>query len=217
MHDATTPRPLASITKLASAAAFFDHAELAATTSLTWSDLNTYGEAGRLQYGDVLTHHQLLFPLLMESSNDAAAAMERIDTELIAQMEALAAEAGAAVTFADASGLSTENRASAEALAVLGRHLFAHYPHLIDISRREEHLLTEDRAWVNNNPFISDPRYRGGKHGYLPEAGRTALAFFEEELAGETFLIGYVVLGSGPLPESVGALREYLSTHAELR
>jgi hypothetical protein len=62
---------------------------------------------------------------------------------------------------------------------------------------------------MNNNPFIADATYKGGKHGFTYSANRTAVSFFEEILAsGNTRTIGYVLLGSDDLRSDMELLRQ---------
>lgn len=213
-YKASTSLPIASITKLVSAAAFYSEGDLTATTSLTWGDLEGYGDAGRLSYGEVYAHHELLFPLLLESSNDAARTMARAGDSLLAASEALLEEVGVEGVIVDASGISLQNKASARAVGQLARHIYYTTPHIFDITILVSYYM-RDTGWLNNNPFILDPSYRGGKHGYLPAAGRTTVSFFSEALpGGDEQLLGYVLLGSNDLALDMEILREYVLTAA---
>ncbi len=111
------------------------------------------------------------------------------------------------VAFGDASGLSDENKANAYDLAQLARHIRNDFPHVLDITQLPQYIGTHT-GWVNNNPFITDPAYRGGKHGFTYSANRTAVAFFDETLAGGAVrTIGYVLLGSDDLQADMALLR----------
>jgi D-alanyl-D-alanine endopeptidase (penicillin-binding protein 7) len=165
----------------------------------------------------VYTSYELLFPLLLESSNDAAAALERAGTgDLVALMNQSVRAAGArATTFADASGLSSLNVSSAAELATLTQALYSTEPHLFDITRLNQRL-GEYVGWTNNSP-VRDPRYLGGKHGYTEAAGRTLVALFNESLVGgEERVLGYVLLGSADLAADVASLRQYVSESVRL-
>lgn len=208
--DSTTQYPIASLTKLATAAVFLENADLEATTTILWSDVNTEGDAGRLHAYETYGYRELLYPLLLDSSNDAAAVMARVEPELLARMNAYATSTLglASVAFADTSGLSEENKANAYDMAQLARHIRTTYPHVFDISQLSQ-ALGEHTGWMNNNPFIADDTYRGGKHGYTYAANRTVVSFFEETLAsGNTRIIGYVLLGSDDLKVDMALLRQ---------
>jgi len=210
-------RPIASITKLFSAASVLAQGKLTATTSVTWSDLATEGESGKLEPFDIYSNRDLLWPLLLESSNDAAAALARSNPELLKAMNNHASELGLRDTaFADASGLSADNISTARELAVLSLSLYQQQPHLFDITQLPQYIGSQT-GWVNNSPFIGEPNYRGGKHGFTYEANRTAVAFFEEELnSGQTQLFGYVLLGSEDLVSDMQILRHHITQNARL-
>lgn len=205
------PLPIASVTKLAAAAAWNELVPLSGSTSITWSDLNAEGRAGRFSFGETYTYHDLLFPLLLESSNDAAAVMEReTEGDILERMNGYASDLALPHTaFADASGLSDRNVSTAKELALLSTFLKQRHTHVFDITGLNQYIL-EQNGWPNNNPFISDERYVAGKHGFTYEANRTAVAFFRETFATEDRIIGYVVLGSDDLLEDVGTLRDFV-------
>lgn len=207
--NASEALPIASITKLATAAAFYGGADLSATTTITWADVNTYGDAGRIHAYEEYVNRELLFPLLLESSNDAASAMLRVYPELLLQMNTYARSLGLSDThFSDPSGLSEQNVSTAYELSVLARDVFMHHSHIIDITRLNQYIGTHT-GWLNNNPLIAKQGYFGGKHGFTEAANRTTVAFFEEELAsGHGRLIGYIILGSESVSGDVDLLRE---------
>lgn len=207
-HNSTDVLPIASVTKLATAAAFLETADLAASTTIAWSDVAAEGRAGKLEYGQEYVSRELLYPLLIESSNDAAEAMTRIDPELLDAMNAYARLLNLPETsFGDASGLSSDNVSTAYELFVLTRALHQEHPHVFDITQVPQYI-GRHTGWVNNNPFAQEPAYKGGKHGFTNAANRTAVALFEEEVpeAG-TLTIGYVILGSDDLVSDMEQLR----------
>lgn len=207
-HNVTEELPIASITKLFTAAVVLESEKLEATTTITWSDVAAEGRAGKLEAYEVYSQRELLWPLLLESSNDAAAVLERVDPDVIEKMNELVVANNASKTrFADASGLSDKNISTADELASLARNLYLQHPHLFDVTQLPQYVGTQT-GWVNNSPFIDEDDYRGGKHGFTYEANRTAVALFEEEIAsGGTRLIGYVLLGSEDLDEDIALLR----------
>ena len=201
--------PIASITKLVTAGVFYENTDLNATTTILWNDLNTEGAAGRLHFAEEYSHHELLFPLLLESSNDAASTMLRVDPDLLMRMGERVASLGLTHTrFADPSGLSSENVSTAYELSVLMRDLYGKQPHIYDITRLSQYIGTHT-GWLNNNPFAHEEGYVGGKHGFTFEANKTGVSFFNEVLENGTVrTIGYVVLGSDDLKQDVAVLRQ---------
>ncbi len=216
--DEETPRPIASVTKLIASTVFFTGAPLGQPVTINATDVATEGESGRLVAGDTYLARELIFPALLESSNDAAAVQARVyPGDMLAAMQALADRAEASdVSFADTSGLSSGNKASAHSLAKILTLIAAEQPHLFDITRLTKYVHT-NTTWLNNNPLAILPGYRGGKHGYTNEAGRTAVAIFTDVIAtGEPRQIGYVLLGSDDLKSDIAALRPYVSAATRL-
>lgn len=213
-YNADDPLPIASVTKLATAARFLEEGNIDATTTIAWSDVITDGRAGKLSAGEVYTNHELLFPLLLESSNDAASTLERVDAALLERMNSYAEELSLdSTSFKDGSGLSDQNVSTARDLLVLSRHIFITEPHIFDVTRVKEYY-SEDNGWINNNPFVDDPSYRGGKHGFTYEANRTVVAFFDELInGGSVRTLGYILLGSDDLEGDMSALRQHVREH----
>ena len=116
--------------------------------------------------------------------------------------------------FADASGLSPDNTASARDLMYFSRAVGEKYPFVYDISELPQYIGSYT-GWLNNNPVFNTDSYRGGKHGYTPEAGRTLVAQFSEHFAAGDRTLGYIILGSNNLPTDVATLREYTATSVQ--
>jgi serine-type D-Ala-D-Ala endopeptidase (penicillin-binding protein 7) len=189
--------PIASVTKLLTASMVYEQSDVSATTTITWADVNTYGDAGKLYPYTEYSVRELTYPLLLESSNDAAAALSRVDTTLIERMNQKVSDLGLVSTaFADASGLSPNDVSSASELAKLASELFKTHQHVFNITQLDQFVGTHT-GWRNNNPLSHADGYKGGKHGYTVEAGKTAVAFFDEVVAtGQTRTVGYIVLQS---------------------
>lgn len=206
--DATEVLPIASVTKLLTASLFSDTLDLQATTSITWSDVNTDGDAGRLHPYEEYSYRELMYPLLLESSNDAASAVLRVSPGLLEQMQQYVQALGMTQTaFADTSGLSDKNVSTAYELFLLTEALYKEYPHIFDITRLKQFVGTHT-GWLNNNPLVLEEGYKGGKHGFTYEANRTDVSFFEEPLtSGQTRTIGYIILGSDNIKSDIDMLR----------
>ena len=70
-----TPRPIASLTKLVSAAVVMDTVSLSDNVTVSKEAIQNEGSQGDLHEGEILTVHDLLAAALIESSNDAAYAL----------------------------------------------------------------------------------------------------------------------------------------------
>lgn len=204
-HNADESLPIASVTKLFTAAAVLETDKVDEVLTVTQEDVATEGRAGKLVAGEKYQLRELLFPLLLESSNDAAAAFERT----------LGAIPFAGINLADASGLSANNRASVVELAGEVRKVYLTAPQVFDVTRLKQHI-GEHTGWVNNSPVRDLPGYRGGKHGYTVAANRTLAAIFAEPSLGDREL-GYIILGSDDIRADAEVLRSVVedSVHME--
>lgn len=206
-QDTEEIRPIASLTKL-----FTAHAALASgkendVVTILWSDVLTEGRAGKLSYGDRYTIHELLFPLLIESSNDAGVAIGRtLSSEFLKTNETLINDLGLRHTMiVDAPGLSSGDVSTVEDLAHFYSYLTKAYPHILDITSLPVYV-GEKTGWVNTSPALAYPEYRNGKQGFTPEAGDTFIGAFL--INGKE--IGLVLLGSSNLEADLKAAIEYL-------
>ena len=212
-YNADAVYPIASVTKLFTAAAILEEFNPNSTTTITLGDLSAEGEAGDLKPRQVYSYRELLFPLLLESSNDAALALEHATKgQLTNALVTVAKKYGADhAHFVDASGLSVHNTATARDLMSFSRAVGEKYPFVYDISELPQYIGSYT-GWLNNNPVFNTDSYRGGKHGYTPEAGRTLVAQFSEYFAAGDRTIGYIILGSDNLAPDVAALRSFVAT-----
>lgn len=204
-------RPTASVVKLVVAAAALRSGLLEATTTITSSDVAAPEDFGKLTVGEVYTLRELLFPYLMESSNDAGAVIERTWGEelspIIAEVLA-AAGVSHSITAADFNGLRHETTATPAALARLTKSLVKITPTVFDITTLPQYL--GHQPLVNNSPFIGASDYEGGKHGYTPEAGKTAVVRFRTTYPdGERTLIA-VLLGAEDSKIALEAMKTVL-------
>lgn len=205
-----TVRSVASVTKLLTAAALVQSQDLEQVGVIEVSDVAAEGRAGKLAVGDMYTYREVLFPLLLESSNDAASFLEReTNGAVVEAMNTLAASIGMSQShFTDASGLADQNQSTATDLKVLLTYLTTSAPYVLDITTLPQHIGTYT-GWVNNSP-VRDSTYQGGKHGYTVAANRTLAALFEETFASESRTLGYVILGSADLAKDTALLRMFV-------
>ena len=183
-------RPIASLTKLATALAIMENAKLDDVYKVSKKAVEAHGEMGNLRVGEELTVKNLLYALLVESSNDAATALAenisaqggsaqggRVVKNLVGLMNQKARELGLVNTFfSDPSGLDPQNYSSAWDLNRLMQEV-AKYPELQEIMQtasidllsvdgRFNHHLTSTNQLLGRFPEII-----GGKTGYTEEAG----------------------------------------------
>jgi D-alanyl-D-alanine carboxypeptidase len=195
--------PIASVTKLVTAAAVYE-------SSRTHS-LKLTAEIPHLD--QTVSVYDLLFALLLTSSNTAGEALAKADPTLVttAMPQVLAqAAVTASMRLVDTTGLSDDNQASANALALFTKYLWQKKPQVLDMTVLPQYVAAHDR-FVNNNPVAGNGGYRGGKHGYTPAANRTLTAIYDEETSLGRRPIIYVVLGSDSLVSDVSLLRQSIA------
>jgi D-alanyl-D-alanine carboxypeptidase len=211
-HGEKNILPIASVTKLFTAASVLQNLNIDATTTVTQSDIDTEGDSGRLKIDEIYSVHELLFPLLLASSNDSAEALERYSGHILTKdLNAWALDTGANDTiFYDTSGLSSANVSTALDLQKLLARVYFTSPHILDISRLPQYV-GKDNGWRNNNPVFMNTGYRGGKHGYTTAAGKTLVAVFTEEVIGVQGTYGYILLNSDNLSSDLETLRTFIT------
>lgn len=178
------PFPIASVSKLMTALIVLQNQKLDQKITIAQSALLKDGEAGNLLPGDIFTAQDLLYPMLIESSNDAAEALARLlgRQKFVSMMNAKAQELGLANTrFVNPTGLDqgtmleSNNRASAQDVALLTAFLLRQYPELFDILSQKEFRLnrldgTFHHDIVNTNELLEynewPDRVVGGKTGF---------------------------------------------------
>lgn len=206
--------PIASITKMMTALVAYTQIPPDTEVTVSKRALETEGWRGNLTAGETLKVHDLLYPLLLESSNDAAEVIaESIGRDaFMNEMNRKARQIGMKNTFFDdPSGLSADNTATAEDLFTLLKHIQNNYPQILDITLADEH---EDSGheWHNLNRMKSaEVTFTGGKTGYTSAAKRTGLAVFTLPLSGgEERKMGVVILGSDNREGDIDKIISYM-------
>lgn len=196
--------PIASISKLVAALVAIHYMQPTQKITITQSMLDAYGDAGHLALGETYTLHELMYPLLLESSNDAAEAIAQsfgYDSFII-HMNAYVQELGMSSTaFKDASGLNPGNVSNAQDLLILAKYLYSSEMPFLDLSRQPYFGVastTEHSAhlWKSINPFPYDPHFMGGKTGRTNEAKESMLSLFKYEKDEVTYPVAVIVLRS---------------------
>lgn len=201
-------RPIASLTKLFTAVAVMESDKRYEGFSIAFSDVSTEGRAGKLVYGEWMTPYELLFPLLIESSNDAGEAIRRklgdAYTESIASTTSNLSLAGTHLN--DASGLSPGDVSTVRDLSAFYTYLKKRHPHIIDITQLTMYVSSRT-GYINNNPARSLKNFTGGKNGYTPEAQRTFVGTFV--LEDSKTEVGIILLGSSDILKDIQTLLSF--------
>jgi len=192
--------PIASLTKLVTAEV--SRRLMASTTRIviTGAILAAYGSNGHLRLGETISAGELLYPLLLVSSNDAAEALAQGygRKDFIRAMNDWVRSIGAYHTdFYDPSGLSHYTISTARDQTMILEWIYKNDPALIDILRSRS-ATVRLHTWTNSTHFLNLSDYAGGKDGFIPEAGETAASLFYADTANASSSPRYliVVLGS---------------------
>jgi D-alanyl-D-alanine carboxypeptidase len=207
--------PLASVTKLMTAHVALSAYDLKEKMVVSEKAVSTEGSSGRMVAGESMSVRDLLFPLLLESSNDAAEAIAESGSRslFVGRMNAEAERLGMKDTvFKDASGIDAENITTARDIASLLTYIFIHERYLLDITTLTQYVGVY-RGWLNNNPVVGAEGYQGGKHGYTDEAGRTFAGLFMQDFKDSPARsVGIVLLGSDQIVRDIEILRTFIET-----
>ena len=198
-------QPIASVSKLFTATAVMQSPHKDDVFAVTEADVLTEGRSGKLVTGIQTTPYQLLFPLLIESSNDAGTAIKRkLATEFDTTVQDLISSLDLKNTHVgEPTGLSAANTSSVADLAKFYAYIKEKYPHILDIT--ELYTYVDDRTgYSNSNPARKLENFTGGKQGYTDEAGSTFVGSFY--LAGSSHEVGIVILGSTQLFADIQSL-----------
>ncbi len=173
--------PIASITKLVTAVVAQKLMRANDTITVDAISLKTYGNEAKFREGEKFKLKELLYPLLMVSSNDAAEALARRygRSKFIAEMNTFVNNIGAYRTyFADPSGLSPKNVSTSNDIAIIVKWIVKNNPEIFDITLEKTKTIRV-HTWVNPTRLLNLDSYAGGKKGYTTEANRTSVALFK--------------------------------------
>jgi serine-type D-Ala-D-Ala carboxypeptidase (penicillin-binding protein 5/6) len=211
-QDAEKKLAIASLTKLMGALVVVRNIPLDSVVTITRQAVQEEENFGLLSEGDRFVAHDLLYPLLMESSNDASAAfaLELGMTNFVRFMNDEAHFLGLNNTFfTNHAGLDPDiqgdaiNYSTANDIFLLTEHLKTFYPSVFEILGLPEHpLYTTDGTFhhtmKNTNELLSangwPAKVLGGKTGWTPQA-QGALVLVLESPKKKGYLVN-VVLGS---------------------
>lgn len=189
--------PIASLTKLATAVVARNLIDADERITVGPKIMAIYGNTAGFRAGETFKASDLMYPLLMVSSNDAAEAFALAygRPQFIKAMNEWAQSIGAYRTyFADASGLSPDNVSTANDLAVMLDWIRLHDPAILEMTLLKSKTL-RTHTWVNPTHFLNWSYYIGGKNGYTTEANRTSASLFA--LGKNKNVYAVIVLGSG--------------------
>ncbi len=213
-READTVRPIASITKLMTALVSSDTLNQYRLITLSPHAFTVpYAETGGLEPHEEISIRELMYPILLTSSNSAAHAVAEYAgyEQFITSMNTRAQEIGMSSTrFADPSGISSANISTAQDVYTLVRYLYQERRDILNMTRIPVKETLYHR-WENNNKFVHLETYLGGKTGQTTAALQTLVSVFNIKLTEfENRPIVIVVMKSTQREQDVLALHDYL-------
>jgi D-alanyl-D-alanine carboxypeptidase len=197
-HNSETLVPIASLTKLVTAAVARKLIDPGEHIAISRDIINIFGNTGQFKSGEVFRAEDIYYPLLMVSSNDAAEALAQDygRKQFIEAMNNFTQSIGAYGTyFVDPSGLSPLNKSTAKDITIIMNWIRTNDPHIIDITTTKSKTIGS-HVWDNPTHFLNWSNYLGGKNGYIPESNRTGAALFRLGAGSLKDVYAIVVLGS---------------------
>ena len=176
--------PVASVSKLMTALIASEMNGRDETAQVSKKAVATAGTNGELRTGEKIKISDLLYPLLLESSNDAAEALaEHFDRDsFIAKMNLQAEKLKMENTaYEDPSGLSINNQSTVSDMFKLAGYLWQNKQDLLEITEKRSYS-NKKHNWSNISQFLGKEGYEGGKSGYTDEAKQTAVSVFSLSL-----------------------------------
>jgi poly-gamma-glutamate synthesis protein (capsule biosynthesis protein) len=205
--------PIASISKLMTALITIKIATSDDTAQVTKTALATEGTNGELHLGEKIKVTDLLYPLLLESSNDAAEVIAEYfnrDNFISKMNEIVKTLKMDATSFEDPSGLSINNQSTTSDLFKLTGYLMAQQPDLLKITTEQSHTIKK-HSWSNISQFLDESGYLGGKSGYTDPAMQTDVAIFNLPLGQTGYRpIAITLLQSSDRHKDVETILKYL-------
>ncbi len=205
--------PIASTSKLMTALVAKENGDASTITTVSKKAVSAEGQNGNLRVGEKIKTSDLIYPLLLESSNDAAEALaEHFGRDnFLAKMNARALSLNMSSTsYEDPSGLSGNNKSTAADLFRLAGYLKNQKEDLLSITTKKS-FSNKKHSWSNISQFLGNNSYVGGKSGFTNEAQQTVVSIFNLPL-GEKGVrpIAITLLGSPDRQKDVDSILKYL-------
>lgn len=215
-HNVDTQYPIASVSKLVTGMVAYDHMDLSDIAIVSRDAANVESSRGGLTAGEKLRVLDLLYPLMLVSSNNAAnvLAEEYGYDRFITQMNKTAADMGLTKTsFEDPSGLSKNNVSTASELFTILKKVHDEYPELIDITTTNSYSVNR-HVWNNINKLKTKFEFRGGKTGYTSAARETSASYYSVPVSGNNRYIAIIILQSDSRTSDINTLLDFIEENA---
>ena len=204
--NSQTQLPIASLTKLMTAIITAEQIDLRKSILAISKMLKPfepfYWFSPRLEIGKRYRLVELFYPLLIESSNDAAEALgyflgkNKTIQLMNEKSEAIGMESA---NFVDLSGLDKKNISTAQDIFYLIKYLINTRPPLLKIAKGEEVESFGEinfKDFNNKNIFFNEQNFLGGKSGYIIASQYTGCFLFRLIVEDIEKRVAIIILGS---------------------
>jgi D-alanyl-D-alanine carboxypeptidase len=213
--------PIASVTKLMTAVLADEYIGLDKETVVSRRAVGATGEQGNLRTGEKYFIEDLLYPLLLESSNDAAEVISEFDERdlFIEEMNKKAKSLKMDKTsYLDPSGLSSKNVSSPNDLLTLVNYVSRYRNFIFEITQEKSYRI-RNKVWYSNSRFKNDKNWLGGKNGFISAAGKTNIALFkvrfEGQKEGEERKIAVILLNTKDIERDTRSIMSFLQKNVQ--
>ncbi len=194
--------PIASLTKLMTALVVLEQYDLNQKVTISETTMSQEGEQGNLKAGQILSVKNLLYIMLIESSNKAAYALADVmgTEQFIVLMNFDAQKISLKNThFQDSTGLDPKSYSTAKDLAKLSEYLFENYTLFKEIINLKEYDLYLDdgtlhHKLINTNELLGINNIIGGKTGFTDSAKGCLMVIQNSPQRGDYII--HIVLGA---------------------
>ena len=177
--------PLASVSKLMTGVIAYEQMSPKQMATVSRSSYNTFGTEGELLLGESIRVSDLMYPLLMESSNDGAEVLADSygHDNFMSEMNKKALALGMTDTYYnDPSGLDPKNVSNVEDQFKLARYIYEKDPVIFDLTRVRQFEILNHR-WYSKNAMLNMDSFIGGKNGFIDESKQTTTCLFDIQMA----------------------------------
>ena len=199
--------PITSLTKLMTATIVSEQVDLRKSISISNFMLNACGKTKGLESGQKYRVVELFYPLLIQSSNDAAEVLSyflgRKRTINLMNEKAKSIMMGK-TSFSDPSGFDPGNVSTTKDLFILARYLVNNRPLIFEITRGQKVRAFGEvrfKDLKNKNFFYNEENFIGGKTGYITASKHNGIFIFRLKRAGNERRVAIIILGEEALQE----------------
>jgi D-alanyl-D-alanine carboxypeptidase len=213
LHE-TDHWPLASVSKLMSSIVTLENMDPEQRVYFSEQAIATEGVAGSFSVGESYSAEDLVYAMMVVSSNDAAIALAETmpEGQFVNLMNQKTAELDMNNTrFSEPTGLSMLNQSTTDDLSLLLKYAWEFHPDLFSVSSRKTAIIRELNSrknirLTNINALAPRNDFLGGKTGYTEDANENLLSVFS--IKGKPIAI--IILGADNRVEEVDKIISFI-------